>query len=53
MKKSFWIFQNGDFFSGKTAFLQISADFGTGLEKFITTISTIADPKEQQQKSNA
>ena len=39
-KKSFWFFQNRGFFpiayffSGKTAILQISADFVTGFENF-------------------
>ena len=41
MKKSFWIFPNGGFFpiayihfSGKTAILQISAEFVPGFETF-------------------
>jgi len=40
MKGGFWIFQNGGFFpiayffSGKTAFLKISADFVTIFEKY-------------------
>ena len=52
MKKSFRFFQNGGFlpiayfFSGKTAFLQISADFVTGLQK---KMSPLKAPQTRMQ----
>ena len=56
MKKSFLIFQNGGFFpiayffSGKTVFLQISADFLTGFEKLFFPSESSSDKNVKKIK---
>ena len=57
MKKSFWIFQKGGFFpiayffSGKTAFLQISADFVTKFQKLFFYLKALQTRMQIDEKN--